>query len=55
MTDEQLAERLARSDWGDGWNDLTKRTRAMRIEIWIRLIEAIRAAGLEIVEAEDGR
>lgn len=55
MTDEQLAERVARSDWGDGWDDLTKSTRATRIDIWRWLIEAIREAGLEIVEAEDGR
>lgn len=55
MTDEQLAERVARTDWGDGWNDIAERTRATRIEIWRGVIEVIRAAGLEIMEAEEGR
>jgi hypothetical protein len=55
MTNDQLAERVARHEYGDGWADLDERTREMRIEIWSGLIEAIRAAGLEIVEAEDGR
>lgn len=55
MSDQQLAERVARADYGDGWDDLDERTRAMRAEIWRGLIEAIRAAGLAVVEAEDGR
>ena len=55
MTDEQLAERVARADYGDGWAKLDERTRAMRIEIWRGMIATIRAAGFEIVEAEDGR
>lgn len=55
MSDQQLAERVARADYGDGWGDLDERTRAMRVEIWRGMIETIRAAGLEIVEAEDGR
>jgi len=55
MTDEQLAERVARADYGDGWDDLDERMRGIRVQIWSRLIEAIRTAGLVIVEAEDGR
>lgn len=55
MNDEQLAERVARADYGDGWNDLDERARATRVEIWRGMIEAIRTAGLEIVEREDGR
>lgn len=55
MTDEQLAQRIASRECGDEWADLDERTRAMRIEIWIGLIEEIRFAGLAVVEAEDGR
>ena len=55
MTEEQLAERVARADYGDGWGDLDERARATRVEIWRGMIEVIRAAGLEIVEAEEGR
>ena len=55
MNDRQLAERVARADYGDGWDDLDERTRATRVEIWRGMIETIRAAGLAVVEAEDGR
>lgn len=53
--DEQMAERVARSEFGDEWGDLDPRLKAVRIDIWSGLIEEIRRAGLEIVEAEEGR
>lgn len=55
MTDEKLAERIARSDYGDDWGDLDPRLKAVRIDIWSGLIEEIRRAGLELVEREEGR
>ena len=55
MNDRQLAKRVARADYGDGWDDLDEHLKAIRIGIWCGLIQGIRDAGLEIVEAEEGR
>lgn len=55
VTDGRLAERIARNDYGDYWFDLGEYAQAKRIEFWRGAIEKIRAAGLEVVEAEEGR
>jgi hypothetical protein len=56
VTDHRaLAERLAASDYGDGWLDAAERVRRVRTNIWMETIRAIEAAGLAIVEREDGR
>ena len=57
MTDtERLAERLARADAGeDFWPRVTDHYRAHAAAMWLDKINTIRRAGLEIVEAADGR
>ena len=56
MTDHRaLAERIAASDYGDGWLDAAERVRRVRTNIWLETIRAIEAAGLAVVEREDGR
>lgn len=57
MTDiERLAERLARADAGeDFWPRVTDHYRAHAAAMWVDRINTIRRAGLEIVEAADGR
>lgn len=60
MTDEQMAERIA-AEFNDRdrrmrrWASMSAEHRAVYVERWERRLEAIRAAGFEIVEAEDGR
>lgn len=56
MTDHRaLAERLAASDYGDGWLDAAERVRRVRVGIWMETLRAIERAGLTVVEMEDGR
>lgn len=55
MSDEQMAERIARAQFGDLWPLVREDQQMELLEHWRGAIERIRAAGLEIVEAEDGR
>lgn len=56
MTDHRaLAERIAASDYGDGWLDAAERVRRVRVGIWLETIRAIERAGLAVVESGDGR
>ncbi len=56
MSDEQLAERLARADAGEEfWTRVTEDYRAHATAVWRDKIGTIRRAGLALVEAEDGR
>lgn len=54
-TDEQLAERIASRDYGDGWPNLERRVRETVVRAWCVRLRMIRHAGLAIVESEDGR
>ena len=56
MSDERLAERLARTEIGeDHWPRHSALFRRYVVSGWLKQIKAIRRAGLEIVEREDGR
>ena len=56
MSDEQLAERLARADAGEEfWVRVTDHYRAHAAAVWRDKLSTIRRAGLALVEAEDGR
>ena len=56
MTDEQLAERLARADAGEEfWARVADHYRAHAAAVWRDKLFTIRRAGLALVEAEDGR
>ena len=50
-----LAERLAASDYGDDWLDASETVRRVRVNIWMETLRAIEAAGMTVVEREDGR
>lgn len=55
MTDEQMAERIARAQFGDRWPLVRESAQRGEIDHWRDAIKRIRAAGLAVVEAEDGR
>ena len=54
MTDD-VAERIARAQFGDLWGFVREDQQMKLVEFWREAIEKIRAAGLAVVEAEDGR
>lgn len=54
--DEKLAERLAWAEIGeDRWREASDWFRWYVVKNWLAKIKAIRSAGLELVEREDGR
>ena len=58
--DEKLAERLARAEIGDNhWLQhdswVVRSIKLHAVKDWLKRIETIRRAGLEIVERDDGR
>lgn len=54
--DEKLAERIARAEISeDRWRGASDWFRGYVTENWLERIEAIRRAGLELVEREEGR
>lgn len=56
MTDEKLAERLARAEIGeDHWPRHSVWFLRYVVNGWLKQIKTIRRAGLELVEREDGR
>ena len=60
MSDERLAERLARAEIGDShWLQhdswVLRSIELHAVKNWLERIETIRRAGLELVEREDGR
>lgn len=54
MSDEQLAERIARALHGDTtWRSWPENFRRVEIGFWLGRLEKLRRAGLTVVETEE--